>query len=321
MAMLSSLQRLFDRIEWPTVAVAVVIYSGFGLLTWNYDVLPWWLILPLGTCLVAWHGSLQHEAVHRHPTPWLRINELLVFPSLWLWMPYRIYRQTHLAHHNDKVLTDPTEDPESYYVTQESWATMGPLTRGFLMLHNTSWGRLLFGPLRAAYRLLQAEGRNLLAGDSSNVTAWLLHVLSVSVVLGWVLWICGIPFLEYLLLFVYPGISLTLLRSFLEHRAAPLAGHRTVIVEAGPIMSLLLFNNNLHVVHHAEPGLAWYDIPARYRARRAEFLAGNGDYCYSGYGQVILRHFLSPKETPYHPLQASPAQVIVETPFVSEGAA
>ena len=118
------------RIEWPTLAVAAIIYSIFGLLTWFYDALPWWLVLPIGGYLVAWHGSLQHEVVHGHPTPWRWFNELLVFPSLWLWQPYAVYRESHLTHHRDEHLTDPRHDPESFYVTPETWARMGPLRRG-----------------------------------------------------------------------------------------------------------------------------------------------------------------------------------------------
>ncbi|MFQ5760261.1 MAG: fatty acid desaturase, partial [Acidiferrobacterales bacterium] len=108
--------------EWPTLVVAVLIYAGFAGLTWHYHALPWWLVLPLGAYLVGWHGSLQHEAVHGHPTRWPWVNELLAFPSLWLWMPYRVYRVAHLQHHATPSLTDPIDDPESYYLTPEEWA-------------------------------------------------------------------------------------------------------------------------------------------------------------------------------------------------------
>ena len=68
--------------EWPTLLVAAAIYAGFAALTWFYHALPWWLVFPAGAYVVAWHGSLQHEAVHGHPTHWPLLNELLVFPSL-----------------------------------------------------------------------------------------------------------------------------------------------------------------------------------------------------------------------------------------------
>ena len=82
-------------IEWPTLVVALAIYAGYAALTLAYHGLPWWVILPAGGFLLAWHGSLQHEVVHGHPTPWRRVNRALVFPSLWLWMPLEVYADTH----------------------------------------------------------------------------------------------------------------------------------------------------------------------------------------------------------------------------------
>ena len=56
------------RIELPTLGVAVAIYGGFLLLTWFYRDLPLWVTAPIGALLIAWHGSLQHETIHHHPT-------------------------------------------------------------------------------------------------------------------------------------------------------------------------------------------------------------------------------------------------------------
>ncbi len=291
-----------DRVEWPTLLVAAAVYAGFGLLTWSSAALPWWLVLPLGGFLVAWHVSLQHEAVHGHPTPWPWLNEALVLPSLWLWMPFRIYRETHLVHHTDELLTDPLEDPESYYVTPQAWGHLGPLGRGFLWAHNTSLGRLVLGPLLCVWRLFAGEAARLARGDTRNAGAWLLHLAGCALVLVWALWVCAMPLLDYLVFFAYPGISLTLLRSFLEHQARDDVGERSVIVEAGWPLALMFLNNNLHALHHAEPGTAWYALPARYRARRDELLSRNGGYLFKGYGEVVGRYLLRAKENPRHPL-------------------
>ena len=293
-------------IEWPTLAVAVAIYAAFGLLTWHYHDLPWWLILPLGGFVVAWHGSLQHEVVHGHPTPWAKVNEALIFPSLWLWMPFRVYRESHLRHHTDATLTDPIEDPESFYVTAEQWDRLGPLRRRALWITNTLTGRLLLGPTHTVWRLVAAETARLVRGDTGHATAWLLHLAGSVVVLVWVIQVCAVPALEYLALFAYPGLSLTLLRSFLEHQAREDVGQRTVIVEAGPVMSLLFLNNNLHALHHAEPRTPWFALPARYRRRREALLADNGHYLMRGYGEVLARFLLWPKEPPVHPDVSAP---------------
>lgn len=297
-------RRLPRHIEIPTLLVALAIYAAFGALTWFHDALPWWVLLPLGAYLVAWHGSLQHEVTHGHPTPSALANELLVLPSLWLWIPFRLYRESHLAHHNDALLTDPLEDPETYYVDAASWAAAGPLTRGFLWVHNTLAGRLLLGPLRCVTLFWKGEIARARGGDFSHAKAWALHALGVTLVLAWVAGVCGLPLWQFLLYFVYPGIALSLLRSFLEHQARPEVSERSVIIEAGPLMSLLFLNNNLHLVHHDKPGLAWYRIPTLYRQRRALFLASNGGYFFKGYGEVFRRYFLRPKEQPLHPSAA-----------------
>ena len=297
-------RRLPARTELPTLLIALVIYGGFAALTWFHAALPWWLLLPLGAYLVAWHGSLQHEVTHGHPFPSALANELLVLPSLWLWIPFRLYRESHLAHHDDARLTDPLEDPESYYLDAAAWAAAGPLTRAFLRVHNTLAGRLLFGPLRCLHVFAKAEAARALRGDTSHAKAWALHLIGVALVLGWVMGICQMPFWQYLALFVYPGISLSLVRSFLEHQARPEVAERSVIIEAGPLMSLLFLNNNLHLVHHDKPGLAWYRIPALYRKRRALFLASNGGYFFKGYGEVFRRYFFRAKEQPLHPAAA-----------------
>ncbi len=291
-----------DRVEWPTVGLAAAVYAGFALLTWFYGALPWWLVLPLGGYLVAWHGSLQHEAVHGHPTPWPWLNELLVLPSLWLWLPFRLYRESHLVHHRDEHLTEPQHDPESFYLSAQAWARLGPLERAYFWTANTLAGRLLLEPARRAGRVYVEEADRLLRGETTHLLAWLLHVAGAALVLLWVLGVCGIPLLAYLAFFAYPGVSLTLMRSFLEHRAREQVGERSVLVEAGWPMALLYLHNNLHALHHAEPGLAWYRLPARYRMRRAELLAANGGYRYSGYLEIAARYLLRPKEHPRHPL-------------------
>jgi len=104
------------RIEWQTILLGVLIYSLYGLLTWNYHSLPWWLVFAVGGYVVAWHGSLRHEAVHAHPTSSAKINELLVLPSLDLYLPFRLYLNSHTQHHINENLTYPEQDPESFYL-------------------------------------------------------------------------------------------------------------------------------------------------------------------------------------------------------------
>lgn len=295
-------------LEWPTLLVATAIYGGFVALTWFYHVLPLWIVIPAGAWLLAWHGSLQHEAMHGHPSrrPWL--NELLVFPSLWLWMPYRVYRDSHLAHHRDERLTDPLDDPESYYMTAEQWQELGPVMRRVMQLRNTVAGRLLIGPFVAVWHLWRHEVPRLLRGERRALRAWSLHALGSAIVLFWVVGVCGIPVLEYLAFIVYPSISLTLLRSFAEHRAEEDPHNRSVVVDSSWPLALLFLNNNLHWLHHYEPGLPWYALPQRYRAYRERVLAANGNYRFDGYSEILGRYLFTPKEPVVHPEYQQPGR-------------
>jgi fatty acid desaturase len=129
----------------------------------------------------------------------------------------------------------------------------------------------------------------------------------VTAVLAWVVGVCEISIVDYVCLFVYPGVSLTLLRSFIEHRPAPERAHRSAIVEAGPLLSLVFLFNNLHALHHREPGRPWYQLPARYRALRSELLRDNDGFYFPGYAAIALRYGLRPKDPPVHPARHSDA--------------
>jgi fatty acid desaturase len=288
--------------EAPTWLLAGAIYAGWAGLTWFYDSVPWWLAAPLGGWLVAWQSSFQHEAVHGHPSRHRRLNAALAWPPLGLWIPYAIYRDSHLAHHRSPALTDPVADPESFYVVRERWSAMRRPVRAILIANNTLAGRVIFGPWLTVGRFWTGEVRRLLAGDFRHARAWLLHLALCALVLVWVAAACGIPPLEYVLFFAWPGLSLTLLRSYTEHRPADAQDRRSVIVEAGPLTRLLFLNNNLHALHHARSDLPWHALPAAYRRGRDDILRGNGGFVFAGgYLEIARRFALVPKDPPVHP--------------------
>lgn len=286
--------------EWPTVGLIVAVYAVLGLLVWFHGSLPWWVILPAGAYCAALHTSLQHEVLHGHPTGNRLLNEALVFITPTLWLPYHRYRQTHLAHHNDAHLTDPRLDPESYYLLPDEWAAMPGTRRRLFEANNTLAGRMLIGPAVSIIRFWSSEFRDIVNGNRETAAAWGWFALSVAITVWFVTAVAGMPLWQYILLIAYPGISLALVRSYCEHQAAEQVEHRTIIVEASPFWSLLFLNNNLHVAHHARPGLAWYRLPAFYRAERDRLIARNNGYLMRGYGEIFSRYFLRAKESiPY----------------------
>lgn len=285
---------ILRSVEWPTLGLIVVVYAVLGTLVWFHALLPWYVMLCLGAYFAALHTSLQHEVLHGHPTRVRVLNEVLIFPTPTMWLPYQCYKETHLQHHNNAHLTDPAIDPESYYLLPEHWAHLGGLKRMLFQINHTLGGRMLIGPAVGIVRYWSSEVADIMRGDMDKAKSWAIFAASCAVVLGYVVW-CGMPVWKYVLLVAYPGISLALVRSFCEHQAAEQVDHRTIIVECSWFWSLLFLNNNLHVPHHEKPSLAWYKLPAYYRAERSRLIAQNNGYLMS-YAQIFSRYFFSAKE-------------------------
>jgi fatty acid desaturase len=297
----ASIEPSYPEREWLTIALIVGTYAGLALLMWFTPVLPFWVVILPAAYLVALHMSLQHEALHGHPTRNARVNELMISINPSLWFPYRRYRKLHLQHHNDEYLTDPVLDPESYYMLPDDWAHLPGIKKRLYIAHNTLAGRMVLGPIIGTIRFWSAELRHILSGDQEVMRAWLLHIPACGITLYYAMAICGIPFWAYIALFAWPGIGLALVRSFCEHQAVRDLGERTIIVEAGPFFSFLFLYNNLHIAHHSRPRLAWYNVPAYYRAQREELLALNNGYLMHGYREIFRRFLLRPKEPVAYP--------------------
>jgi fatty acid desaturase len=289
--------------EWPTVALIVAIYAVLGLILWFHATLPWWIILPVGAYTAALHSSLQHEVLHGHPTGNRILNEAMIFLTPTMWLPYHRYRDTHLQHHNDQYLTCPHNDPESYYLLPDVWAQMPGIKRALFAFNHTLAGRMMIGPAISIVHFWSCELRDCIRGDKSKLKAWALFALSCICMISLVAW-SGMPLWKYILLVAYPGVSLALIRSYCEHQAAEDVEHRTIIVEASPLWSLLFLNNNLHVAHHEKPALAWYALPKFYRDERQKLIRRNNGYLMRGYGEIFRRYFFKAKEPiPYPDLR------------------
>ncbi len=293
-------------IEWPTLLLIIGVYAGWFAVTATYGHWPLVLIAPIVIVLVTLHGSLQHEIVHGHPTRWGGINRLLGIIPLSLWLPFERYCQTHRVHHIDDRLTDPLDDPESYYWTPEDWARVDPVTRFFLDLQQTLAGRIIIGSFWSVGRFLRGEARALVAGAPGVRRAWLEHLAWCVPVIAWLVCVCGMPLYLYLLVMVLPANGIQLIRSFAEHRALPSARERIAIVERSWILGPLFLFNNLHSLHHESPGIPWYEYNARYREQRQRLIAENGGLVYRGYFDVARRFLLRPHDSLPHPTGRAP---------------
>jgi fatty acid desaturase len=292
-------------IEWPTLALLGACYAAWAIAAMLYTLAPWLAVSLLALTIVL-HSSLQHEAIHRHPTSNASWNEALVWLPLGLLVPYRRFREQHLLHHVDNRLTDPYDDPESYYLSRSDWQSLPRPLRKVLQLNNVLAVRMLFGPAIAAATFLWAEAKALMRpadgeGRRKVRLAWAHHVLGLVALAAIVHFFFAMPFGAYALA-AYLARSLLAVRSYCEHQWAERVEARTVIVES-PLLGFLFLNNNLHVVHHAHPRLPWHALPAAYRARHDEWQAINGGYVFGSYGAVLRNFAFRAKERVPHPVR------------------
>jgi len=287
------------KLEWPTIGLIALCY-GLWLAVgfWLWPVAPVLALVAMAV-LGALHSSLVHECLHGHPTRKRLVNEALVALPLTLLFPYRRYKSTHLAHHNDARLTDPIEDPESYYVARWRYRQMPRWLVVLLHINNTLLGRLVIGPWLSGVAFLLNDLRLVQSNAPGVRLAWALHLPAVILVLA-VLWIMGIPPLLYLIAVCWPATSLIALRTFAEHRWHDTPEGRTIIVEHSPLGWLFL-HNNLHIVHHQVPAAPWYELPRLYAERRAHWQALNQGYVFPNYMALWRQWALRPKEPVAHP--------------------
>ena len=280
-------------IEWPTWLLIIAIYSGwFAALAW-YAHAPSAGPLVVLVVLGAWYMSLQHELVHNHPTQNVKLNRALGLLPMAVWYPFDVYRDSHLAHHRDELLTFPGIDPESNYTEPADYVRFSAAWRFLLNAQRTSVGRFFITPAFSIANLLQPLTQLENWRNSAFRTTWLQHLVLLAAMLWAIEYFTGMPAWIYVSI-SYFMLSVAFMRSFYEHRPAANAMHRIVINEASWPWRLLYLNNNFHAVHHERPGLPWYAIPAVYWQERERYINGNGHFFFQGYMRLFARHAVKP---------------------------
>jgi fatty acid desaturase len=294
----------WQRYEGPTWLVGAVIYAGWLFVVHVHAQLAWWFLVPLGAVVIAWHQSLQHEAIHAMRGVPRGIRNALVYAPLSLWLPYPIYVREHCKHHATTALGDPVSDPETFYRTPEAWRRYSAPVRYLLGVNQTLLGRLTIGPLIQIAQTLGPEWRRVRACDRAAWKVWTTHLALVAAVLVWVCVVERMALWQYLAFVVYPGLSLSLMRSFDEHDRKDGVG-RTAVLETRSPLQLLFLNNNLHAVHHRFPTVPWYQLPTAWRERR-ETVLESPVYLRHGYAEIVRRWLVRPVFAPVEHVVSDP---------------
>ena len=115
-------------VELPTLGLILANYLSWFLLVLYghyFNSLVWILLMGVVTTL---NLSIMHEVVHGHPTRNKLLNRLLLIVPIGWVFPFERFRDTHIEHHETGNLTDPFDDPESWYLAQDSWAESNGIT-------------------------------------------------------------------------------------------------------------------------------------------------------------------------------------------------
>ena len=293
--------------EWQTGLLITGVYASWFLLAQNYHLIGPLFAIPLLGIVVTLFGSTAHEIIHGHPTRNARLNSLLVGIPLTLFLPFPIYRDTHLRHHRDENITIPGKDPESFYCSARDYQRKSKLGRALAWLNMTMIGRLLFSPAIEIYHLGLHALTAVLNGDRVNIRLWIIHLLSTGALLWLISAYFEIPLWQYFLI-AYLGGSLGRIRSFYEHRARPAVSERTVLMEPCFFFRMLFLNLNYHLAHHERPSIPWYRLGQFYQAHRTELIVRSGDFYYPGYTSWLLGFLIRPVDSPIHPFDCDPGR-------------
>ena len=289
---------LNGRGEWRTIAVIVAIYGLTVLTVLRHEVLTPWLTIPALSVLGAWHLSMQHETIHGHPFRHVWLNDLIGSIPVTLWIPYFSFKKDHIEHHQSD-LTHPGLDNESYYVSPEAWASAGKLRKAAYCANRTILFRMFVWTIVSTVTYLWSKIRLMLRGDKQTWFAMATHVAGLVVVVYFVRSVAGMPLWQFALGTTYGGRILNAIRPFPEHKYQSNTEVRTAMVMAGPFMSLLMLNNNLHVAHHDEPGVPWYRYnELAHRVNAVERAREAGLLYEGGYAEVFRRFSFKPMGAP-----------------------
>lgn len=301
------MKKLRTKIELPTLGLIWGTYSTWVVLLVYNSVITLALWIILFALNITLFLSITHEVVHGHPTRNKLLNRLLVLMPIGWVFPYERFRDTHIEHHTTDFLTDPLDDPESWYEPRFQYEKMNRWARSLLTFNNTLFGRMLIGPAISISKFYISEVSQIIHNKTSRkylITIWAQHLV---LCLGMVIFIAQFSTVPVwaIVLSLYLGLSILLVRTFLEHQAAEDFQERTVIIEHCCPLAFLFLYNNLHAVHHEHPRVPWYELPRLYKEKSQHFKNLNNHYIYSSYGEVFRKYFLTPKEQIPHPFLRS----------------
>jgi beta-carotene hydroxylase len=233
----------------PTVlmffsAIALLVLSTCGYWLWDWKH---WCCFCLNVLALHLSGSVIHDASHNAAHSNRIFNAILGHGSaLILGFAFPVFTRVHLQHHGN--VNDPENDPDHFV------STGGPL---WLIAPRFFYHEVFFFKRRLwrNYELLE----------------WFLSRLCLATM---VILSLQYGFFHYIINYwlsaaLVVGLMLGLFFDYFPHRPFQDRDRwKNARVYASPILNLLIFGQNYHLIHHLWPSIPWYKYQSAYRATK-----------------------------------------------------
>ena len=127
--------------------MTILVYAGFFQTATEVSILSALLAFALIVLCMMLLFSLFHEALHGHPIRNPKFSALLIFPSLYLHIPYLELKDLQLGHHRDAFLSYPYDGPENNLWILVVGIGFQKPAKNLMSLNNTFVGRMVISPL------------------------------------------------------------------------------------------------------------------------------------------------------------------------------
>jgi len=255
---------LSPAIAWPTLLLAVLLPSALVALIWMGFVgrAPLWVCTPLLTLISYAHYTLVHEAIHGNvvasPRRLAWINTLVGWiGALGMGAGWPALRRTHVLHHSH---TNTERDPDisvkgTFLQLLRKWLVGLPMSLAPLIVLR------VVAPAR--YRRVGTILSPSEITQVSAVTVFTLALLAAAIATGHV-W-------AWLMLWFLPTrVGILLLNIFFQwlphHPFDRTERYHNTRISLWPGGTLVLLQQNLHLMHHLWPSVPFYNYARLFRA-------------------------------------------------------
>ena len=259
------------------LAVAALAFAMSWLGLWLASHGAWWLAA-MGTCVFVVANfalfALMHEAVHSTALAWARANAMFGVVCGWAFpQSFHLQRQAHMGHHRRNRTDDDLYD---YYLPTQArwvrnlWLYGGNLLGGYYV--GVIWGNLVYVLLHPIYRtrwFSQVYARHLgfdaYVRDLMNLPYGLvsLELLLAFAYQALVFWALDLNVPGYALAMVAFGLYWSALQYVIHAWSARDVLHGAWNLRGWRWLQWLHLNYTVHRVHHEQPQLPWFRLPAQ----------------------------------------------------------